>query len=119
MAARIHFLSILLVFEHNCDEGCEQEQVGVGMGKDSARGGPEDNATKADPFSAAGSVGLGVFAGAHSEEVGSEGDVSGVGMCRVLAADGSAREEFVEFAEKFWCDCFLATGRRVGVVVCF
>jgi hypothetical protein len=51
---------------------------------DAAVPGAEDDATKADAFGPAWARGLGVFAGSHCEEVGSERDVGGLGVGRVL-----------------------------------
>jgi hypothetical protein len=63
-------LASIWVFKHNRDKGGEREQIGVGVIEDPFQACPEDDASKADLFSAAGPVGLGIFAGAHSEEVG-------------------------------------------------
>jgi hypothetical protein len=79
----------------------------------------EDNASKPGSFCLAGPIGFGVFTGLHCEEKGAQGNVGCVSLGRVLLVDGPAREKFVEFPKTFWCDCFLVSGRRVGIVECF
>ncbi len=83
---------------------------------DAAVLGAKDDAPKAYLLGASWSLCFGVLGRAHCEEVCSQRYVSGLCVSWVLKRPGVTSEQLIKFSKEFWCDCFLASGRRIGVV---
>jgi hypothetical protein len=119
LGSTIHLLSVLLIHEHNGHIVAKGEKVRVGKFQGLAGLGAKNKAAHGDAFGFPRGWRLGVLAGPHGIEVGTEHKVGGVGVGGGTATVGVVSEELEELLQELGGDGFLSVGWRISVDVRF
>ena len=115
LGSSIHLLAVLLILEHNGHIVAKCEKVRVGEFQDLAGLGAKNKAAHADAFGFPRGWRLGVLAGPHCIEVGTEHKVGGVGVGGGAATVGVVSEELEKLLQELGGDGFLPVGWRISV----